>query len=146
MLTTYLVLYLILTAVYTYLFMGQRTALMVIRYNNLPANFTGVFMPYWQVLITYPVTIALFILGILIWISGTWYYAIGMWMLSIVITTVVPIPYYYFLNIFEKDLKDPKKMKTRKGFEDIDAELKKKLLIAIENYKTECERRNKGVA
>jgi ABC-type transport system involved in cytochrome bd biosynthesis fused ATPase/permease subunit len=121
--------------------MSQRTAMMVCRYNNLPAKATGLMMPYWQVLLSYFAIFSLFILFILIWVISKWYFAIGLGLMSFLITTFIPISYYYFLNKFENDLKNPRTKKTTKNYDGLNDELKVELLAAIDKYRKESERR-----
>lgn len=97
-----LILYIGIYLIYLYLFMYQRVALNLERLNNIPRQ---VYLPKWFSKFSNPVFIILVIILILIGFYWNWYLTTGLFVVSMLIITFVPIPENYFMKKIKKNLK-----------------------------------------
>lgn len=123
--------YIILAVIKLWMFMWQRTALNICRANDMPRNLTGVIVPYWQVILVWPIWVLKFAVLILILIFFKWYIPIIMVVADIGISAIFPIPHSFFLNKMEKRLKNPNVRLARKEYSEEKKRMKESFLDAI---------------
>lgn len=136
MLQLSIIIYIILALIKVWMFMYQRTALNICRSENIPLNLKGTMLPYWHVVVYYPITILKGILLVSIWIYSNWYIAVIIFIVDYVVTSIlIPIPHSFFLDKMEKRFKDPETRLTKKGFTEENEEVKKLFLSAIKSLR-----------